>query len=48
MDGRLVDIGSGGVNVKMGAESSSGLREPATAESSVRVDGEEWKTETAP
>ncbi|EXJ83164.1 hypothetical protein A1O1_06783 [Capronia coronata CBS 617.96] len=47
-DQRTVNVGSGGVNVKLGTESSSGLREPATAESSVRLDGEEWKKPTAP
>jgi hypothetical protein len=47
-DARTVDVGSGGVNVKLGTKSSSGLREPATAESSARVDGEEFKTNTAP
>ncbi|KIW13934.1 hypothetical protein PV08_06715 [Exophiala spinifera] len=47
-DARTVNVGSGGVNVKLGTASSDGLREPATAESSVRIDGEEWKKETAP
>ncbi|OCT48441.1 hypothetical protein CLCR_11298 [Cladophialophora carrionii] len=47
-DGRTVNVGSGGVNVKMGTHSSEGLREPATADSSVRVDGEEFKKATAP
>jgi len=47
-DQRTVNVGSGGVNVKLGTESSSGLREPATAESSARVDGEEMKKTTAP
>ncbi|KAK4934591.1 hypothetical protein LTR10_024194 [Elasticomyces elasticus] len=47
-DARTVNVGSGGVNVKLGTHSSDGLRGPATAESSVRVDGEEWKKETAP
>lgn len=47
-DGRTVNVGSGGVNVKLGTNSSDGLREPATAESSVRTDGEELKKNTAP
>ncbi|KIW62608.1 hypothetical protein PV04_10767 [Phialophora macrospora] len=47
-DGRTVNVGSGGVNVKMGTQSSEGLREPATADSSARVDGEEFKKATAP
>ncbi|KAI1613270.1 hypothetical protein EDD37DRAFT_340266 [Exophiala viscosa] len=47
-DQRTVNVGSGGVNVKLGTHSSNGLREPATAESSARIDGEEWKKETAP
>jgi cytoskeletal protein RodZ len=47
-DQRTVNVGSGGVNVKLGTHSSDGLREPATAESSVRTDGETWKKETAP
>jgi len=47
-DGRTVDVGSGGVNVKLGTHSSEGLRGPATAESSVRTDGEELKKNTAP
>ena len=47
-DARTVNVGSGGVNVKLGTQSSSGLREPATAESSARVDGSEYKKETQP
>lgn len=46
-DARTVNVGSGGVNVKIGAD-TSGLREPATAESSARVDGEEYGKATAP
>ena len=46
-DGRTVNVGSGGVNVKLGTHSSEGLRGPATADSAVRTDGEEWKTQTA-
>jgi hypothetical protein len=47
-DARTVNVGSGGVNVPLGTESSSGLREPATAESSARVDGEEFHKITKP
>ncbi|EHY53450.1 hypothetical protein HRR83_003655 [Exophiala dermatitidis] len=47
-DQRTVNVGSGGVNVKLGTGSASGLRDPATAESSARVDGEELKKPTAP
>jgi len=47
-DGRTVNVGSGGVHVKLGTQSSSGLREPATAESSARIDGETYKKETQP
>lgn len=47
-DARTVNVGSGGVNVKMGTQSSSGLREPATAESSARLDGDEYKKPTEP
>jgi len=47
-DARTVNVGSGGVNVKLGTQSSDGLRGPATAESSVRVDGDEYKKATAP
>ncbi|ETN43459.1 uncharacterized protein HMPREF1541_02618 [Cyphellophora europaea CBS 101466] len=47
-DQRTVNVGSGGVNAKLGTQSSSGLREPATADSSVRVDGEELKKPTQP
>jgi len=47
-DQRTVNVGSGGVNVKLGTGSSNGLREPATAESSVRIDGDEFKKETQP
>lgn len=47
-DARTVNVGSGGVNVKMGTQSSSGLREPATAESSARLDGDEYKKPTQP
>lgn len=48
-DARTVNVGSGGENVnpKLGTGGTS-LREPATAESSVRVDGDEVKKPTAP
>lgn len=35
-DGRTVDAGSGGVNAKLGTQSSEGLRGPATVESTAR------------
>jgi len=47
-DGRTVNVGSGGVNVKLGTGSAQGLREPTTVESSARVDGEEYKKATEP
>lgn len=48
-DGRTVNVGSGGISEDISKEgSSAGLREPATADSSVRTDGEELKTNTAP
>jgi hypothetical protein len=50
-DGRTVNVGSGGMEADvsdMAKGSESGLREPATAESSVRIDGDEWKKPTAP
>jgi hypothetical protein len=46
-DGRTVNVGSGGVEDDI-SYGSSGLREPATGDSSVRTDGDEWKTNTAP
>lgn len=47
-DQRTVNVGSGGVDVKLGTNSESGLREPATADSSARVDGSELKKPTQP
>ncbi|KIX05439.1 uncharacterized protein Z518_06311 [Rhinocladiella mackenziei CBS 650.93] len=47
-DQRTVNVGSGGVNVQLGTGSASGLREPATANTSVRINGDEWKKETEP
>ena len=47
-DGRTVNVGSGGVNVKLGTGSAQGLRGPATADSSARIDGEEFKKPTEP
>lgn len=41
-------IGSGGVSEDMTSEGASSLRGPATAGSSVRMDGDFWKTNTAP
>lgn len=46
-DARTVNVGSGGVDVKLGTGGSA-LREPATAESSARVDGEVTKKNTEP
>lgn len=46
-DARTVNVGSGGVNVKLGTGGSA-LREPATAESSARVDSDVYKTNTEP
>jgi hypothetical protein len=40
-DGRTTNVGSGSISGNSGA-----LREPATADSSVRTDGEELKTNT--
>jgi len=49
-DARTVNVGSGRISddISRNKGSSSGLREPATADSSVRIDGETWKTNTAP
>ncbi|KAF7511796.1 hypothetical protein GJ744_003527 [Endocarpon pusillum] len=50
-DSRTVNVGSGAVEddvSKIASGSESGLREPATAESSVRVDGEELHKPTVP
>jgi hypothetical protein len=49
-DARTVNVGSGRISddISENKGSDSGLREPATAESSVRLDGETWKTNTAP
>lgn len=46
-DARTVNVGSGGVDVKLGTGGSA-LREPATAESSARVDGAELGKNTEP
>lgn len=49
-DSRTVNVGSGALSddITYGDAGASGLREPATAESSVRTDGEVWKANTAP
>lgn len=49
-DARTVNVGSGGISddFSAGKASSGGLRGPATADSSVRTDGDEFKTNTAP
>lgn len=46
-DARTVNVGSGGVNAKLGTGGSA-LREPATAESSARVDGDVYSKNTEP
>jgi hypothetical protein len=43
-----VDVGSGGVEDAVSGENNSSLRYPDTARSSVRVSGEQWKTNTEP
>lgn len=43
-----VNVGSGRVESAVSGENNSALRGPATATSSVRVDGDEWKTNTEP
>jgi hypothetical protein len=48
MDQRNVNVGSGRVEDAVSGEGNSALRGPATAESSVRTDGNEWKTNTQP
>lgn len=50
-DSRNVNVGSGSVESDVtydNAGGEGGLRGPATADSSVRIDGEEWKVNTAP
>ncbi|KAI9853512.1 MAG: hypothetical protein M1824_001120 [Vezdaea acicularis] len=49
-DARRTGEGSGRISedIAQGDASSAGLRQPATAESSARIDGETWKTNTAP
>ena len=39
MDARAVNVGSGGVDVKLGNGGTEGLREPATQVSDVRQEG---------
>jgi hypothetical protein len=49
-DARNVNVGSGGVQADISGTGTAGadaLREPATAESAVRVDGDEMKTHTS-
>ena len=51
MDARSVNVGSGGISEDMSSgmdAASAGLREPATADSSVRTDGETFKKPTQP
>lgn len=50
-DARNVNVGSGRVGSDVtysNAGGEGGLRGPATADSSIRVDGEEWKANTVP
>ena len=48
-DASKVNVGSGGVSADVSyGKGTSGLRGPATGESSVRTDGEQSKTNTAP
>ncbi|KAL1862285.1 hypothetical protein Plec18167_000928 [Paecilomyces lecythidis] len=47
-NGRIVGTGSGQFESPVSGENNSALRGPATAGSSVRVDGEEYKKETQP
>ncbi|KAI9845152.1 MAG: hypothetical protein M1837_005037 [Sclerophora amabilis] len=46
-DERTVNVGSGRLEADISTGDST-LREPASGESSVRTDGDEWKTNTAP
>ncbi|KAJ5682540.1 hypothetical protein N7462_005705 [Penicillium macrosclerotiorum] len=48
LDQRTVNVGSGGVDGPINAEMDTGLRGPATAGSSVRIDGAELHRPTAP
>ena len=45
-DQRTVNIGSG--EGPLSGEYNNALRDPATASSSVRIDGDEWHHSTAP
>ncbi|RAL17109.1 uncharacterized protein BO97DRAFT_420495 [Aspergillus homomorphus CBS 101889] len=47
-DQRTVNVGSGGREGPVSGENNSALREPATASSSVRVDGSELHQNTQP
>ncbi|KAI9872579.1 MAG: hypothetical protein M1830_001456 [Pleopsidium flavum] len=48
-DGRTVNVGSGGISEDISyGKGSDGLRGPATGESSVRVDGDQYGKNTAP
>ncbi|KAL1994217.1 hypothetical protein VTN49DRAFT_2886 [Thermomyces lanuginosus] len=47
-DQRTTGPGSGSVSGPVSGEGNSALREPATASSSVRIDGDEYKTLTEP
>jgi hypothetical protein len=47
-DARTVNVGSGGVSSDISAGGGSdSLRSPATGDSAVRTDGDEWKTHTS-
>ncbi|KAI9035389.1 uncharacterized protein KD926_003689 [Aspergillus affinis] len=47
-DQRTVNVGSGRTEAPVSFEGNSALREPATAGSSVRENGDEWHHNTAP
>ncbi|EYE99146.1 uncharacterized protein EURHEDRAFT_408400 [Aspergillus ruber CBS 135680] len=47
-DQRTVNVGSGSREGPLSGEYNSALRDPATASSSVRIDGDEWHRSTAP
>ncbi|PYI06833.1 hypothetical protein BO78DRAFT_429345 [Aspergillus sclerotiicarbonarius CBS 121057] len=48
LDQRTVNVGSGGIEGPVSGENNSALRGPATASSSVRIDGNEYHKNTEP